>query len=288
MQRPPLPAQVMAPDSLGWGVHWGLNTDSSIAGQNEASTWFRASLGDSGIEPVFGFGGPNFIPYMDWRVQLLGIGWTYGPFATLELGGDLMPSRHIGLAFGAAFGPLSPFVAARVGRSLDKDYLEGSAGIALSLRDGLSLNAGVARRLNLEAYGDQLANTATLALDWQVGRSGRGHDDADEVRPIRRSRRARTRGYDDEDSQDENTVPASAGEGKDWPSPPADKAAAPSPAPASDDPCAFGSTLDAFDPARWDARARCLDTLGRSKEADQARARAKALRDKDKADGQNN
>ncbi|HTB33850.1 MAG TPA: hypothetical protein VK842_03240 [bacterium] len=287
LQRPPLPAQVMAPGSLGWGVHWGLNTDSSIAGQNEASTWFRASLGDSGIEPVLGFAGPNFIPYMDLRVQLLGLGWTYGPFATLELGGDLMPSRHIGLAFGAALGPLSPFVSARIGRSLDKNYVEGSAGVALSLRDGLSLNAGVARRLNLEDYGDRLANTATLALDWQVGPSSRSHDDADEPRPSRRERRRRARQDDADESQDPAPAAATAG-GKDWPSPPADKAAAPAATAASDDPCAFGSTLDAFDPARWEARARCLDTLGRSKEADQARARAKELRDKDQKSGQGN
>jgi hypothetical protein len=284
LQRPPLPAQVMAPGALGWGAHWGLNTDSSITGQNEASTWFRASLGDSGIEPVFGFAGPNFIPYMDLRIQLLGMGWTYGPFATLELGGDLMPSRHIGMAFGAALGPLSPFVSARVGRSLDKNYVEGSAGVALSLRDGLSLNAGVARRLNLEDYGDRLANTATLALDWQVGRSGRPRDAADEPLPSRRERRARAR----DDADDEDAAPArsnGAAQGHDWPSPPPDKAAADAAEPAapaaSNDPCAFGSTLDAFDPARWEARARCLDTLGRSKEADQARARAKELRAKD-------
>jgi hypothetical protein len=279
LQRPPLPAQVMAPGALGWGAHWGLNTDSSITGQNEASTWFRASLGDSGIEPVFGFAGPNFIPYIDMRIQLLGIGWTYGPFATLELGGDLMPSRHIGMAFGAALGPLSPFVSARVGRSLDKNYVEGSAGVALGLRDGLSLNAGVARRLNLEAYGDRLANTATLALDWQVGRGGSPRAGADEPMPSRRERRARAR----DEADDEDAAPARSAGSHDWPSPPPDKAAASAPAPAaaSDDPCAFGSTLDAFDPARWEARARCLDTLGRSKEADQARARAKELRAKD-------
>lgn len=280
MQRPPLPAQVMAPGALGWGVHWGVNTDSSIAGQNEASTWFRASLGDSGVEPVFGFGGPNFIPYLDLRVQLLGMGWTYGPFATLEMGGDLMPSRHIGLAFGSALGPVSPFVAARVGRSLDKNYVEGSAGLALGLRDGLSLNVGVARRLNLEDYGDQMANTATVALDWQVGRGGGGRDDQDEPVPSRHGRRARARGADEDQPQDGDSAPA--GPSKDWPSPPpAQPAPATAAAPASDDPCAFGSTLDAFDPARWEARARCLDTLGRSKEAEQARVRAKELRDKD-------
>jgi hypothetical protein len=214
----------------------------------------------------------------------LGIGWTYGPFATLEAGGDLMPSRHIGLAFGAALGPLSPFVAARVGRSLDKDYLEGSAGVALSLRDGLSLNAGVARRLNLADYGDRLANTATLALDWQVGRSGRSQDDVDGLRPARRSRRPRAHGSDAEDSPDPDAAPAAAGAGQNWPSPPSTQPAAP----ASSDPCAFGSTLDAFDPARWDARARCLDTLGRSQEAEQARARAKELRAKDPSDSQGN
>jgi hypothetical protein len=286
MQRPPLPAQVMAPGSLGWGVHWGDNTDSSIAGQNEASTWFRASLGDSGVEPVLGFAGPNFIPYMDLRVQLLGMGWTYGPFATLELGGDLMPSRHLGLAFGAALGPLSPFVSARVGRSLDKNYLEGSAGLAISLRDGLSLNAGVARRVNLEDYGDRLANTATVALDWQVGRSGRGSDDDEEARSARRPRRNRDRAGEDQDDQAPPSA-AAADQGKDWPSPPPDQAA-PASAPTSNDPCAFGSTLDAFDPARWEARARCLDTLGRSQEASQARARAKELRDKDQKSGQDN
>jgi hypothetical protein len=280
LQRPPLPAQVMAPGSLGWGVHWGINTDSSVAGQNEASTWFRASLGDNGIEPVFGFAGPNFIPYMDMRIQLLGMGWTYGPFATLELGGDLMPSRHIGLAFGAALGPLSPFVAARVGRSLDKNYLEGSAGVALTLRDGFSLNAGLARRLNLDDYGDRLANTATVALDWQVGRSGRDREETGEVRPSRRSRRSRARSGDHEDAAQDSATGA-GGQATNKPSSPAD-ATAPAAAPlASDDPCAFTATLDAFDPARWEARARCLDTLGRNKEADQARARAKELRDKD-------
>jgi len=284
LQRIPLPAQVLPAGAVGWGVHWGSNTDSSIAGNNEASTWFRASLGESGVEPVFGLAGPNFIPYLDLRVQLMGLGWTYGPFATLELGGDLMPSRHAGLALGAAWGPLSPFAAFRVGRSLDKNYYEGSAGISLALRDGFSVNAGVARRINMENYGDRLANTATVALDWQVGGLGAGAD-AENVRESRRSRRSRSRRAARGDDVDD-AAPASAaqdGQGKDWPSPPPDKApAASAPAAASDDPCAFGSTLDAFDPARWEARARCLDTLGRSKEADKARARAAELKAKDK------
>jgi|GEM_PF-3428891 hypothetical protein len=289
-QRLPLAAQILEPDAVSWGVHWGVNDKSSIAGQNEGSTYFRSSLGSSGIETVYGFATPMFIPYIDIRAQLLGYGWQHGPFLTLEAGGDLMPTRHIGLALGTKVGPLSPFVAASVGHSLDKDFIEGNAGLSLDLREQLSLNMSVSRRLNLADYGDVMADTLAVALDWHLS-PGRGR-----AKGKRRMRR-------DEDADED-------ADGKAWPQPPAktaaergaEKMAATAatddaaekanpqipaedsvnrPASSSGDPCGFTATIDAFDPARWEARARCLDALGKPDDARQARAKAKELRAKD-------
>ena len=289
-QRLPLPAQVLAPDALSWGIHWGINDKSSIAGQNEGSTYFRASLGDSGIETDYGFATPMFIPYLDIRGQLLGYGWEQGPYLTLEAGGDLMPTRHIGLALGGKFGPFSPFVASSVGHSLDKNFIEGNAGLVMDLRDQLSLNMSVSRRWHLEDDGDVMADTVAVALDWHL-LPGKGRREAAPRRGGRRDRDAEL----DEDTD------------KAWPSPPASKAASTeatgeagdkanpqipvdrpvSAAPtAGNDPCAFSATIDAFDPARWEARARCLDALGKPDDAREARAKAKALRAADKDKGQ--
>ena len=275
MQRLPLPAQVLDPDALAWGIHWGINDKSSVAGQNEGSTYFRASLGSSGIETDYGFDAPLFIPYIDIRAQLLGYGWDHGPYLTLEAGGDLMPTRHIGLALGGKLGPFSPFVAASVGHSLDKDFLEGNAGLVLELREQLSLNLGVSRRLALTQYGDVMADTAAVTLDWHLLPG----------KPKHRHARAHDHGEGADHGDD----------GQGWPQPPA-KAAddapvnLPPPAPATQtappagaDPCAFSATIDAFDPARWEARARCLDALGKPDDAREARAKAKALRASDKA-----
>lgn len=278
LQRLPLPAQVLDPDALAWGIHWGINDRSSIAGQNEGSTYFRFSLADSGIEMDYGVGAPMVIPFMDIRAQLLGYGWQHGPYLTLEAGGDLMPTRHIGLALGAKLGPLSPFVAASIGHSLDKDFMEGNAGLALDLREQLSLNLGVSRRLDMESNGDILADTVTVALDWHFV-AGRRREDTRRGE-LRRSRRWRR----DAEGQGAATPPDNGDWGRTAPAagtgagdqPVAGSAQAP-----ANDPCAFSATIDAFDPARWEARARCLDTLGKPDEARAARAKAKALRQED-------
>ena len=277
LQRLPLPAQVLDPDALAWGIHWGINDRSSIAGQNEGSTYFRFSLADSGIEMDYGVGAPMVIPFMDIRAQLLGYGWQHGPYLTLEAGGDLMPTRHIGLALGAKLGPLSPFVAASIGHSLDRDFMEGNAGLALDMRDQLSLNLGVSRRLDMESNGDILADTATVALDWHFV-AGRRREDAGrgELRRSRRRRRDEDQGAATLlDNADHGRAAPAAGTGA-GDQPVAGSAQAP-----ADDPCAFSATIDAFDPDRWEARARCLDALGKPDEARAARAKAKALRQED-------
>jgi hypothetical protein len=120
-----------------------------------------------------------------------------------------------------------------------------------------------------------MADTAVVALDWHL-----------------KPGKPRSRRHTQDDDAD-------AEGGKAWPQPPAkahepeknaaaaaDAAADPGPAPEpaaapAADPCAFSATIDAFDPARWEARARCLDALGKPDDARAARAKAKALRASD-------